>query len=258
MTQEEKAKAYDKAREKIAVRFGTNVAEEIFSEFEESEDEKIRKGLINGFNECLKNSQYSNNAQKYWHNIKIEDIFAWLEKQGEQKQYDIDVLEKHITKDSISELAHTVIVRNGWEIVDAKEQNPAWSEEDEVMIKVFDSIIRYIVEVVDKDALERFGTNREELFSWLKSIRPQPKQEWGEEDENYLNTTIAYLKDANEFKKTAEKCITWLKSLRPQSHWKPSDEQMKQLGWIAEQNKDNMIGKELISLYQDLKKLREE
>jgi hypothetical protein len=52
-----------------------------------------------------------------------------LEKQDEQKQkqYDIDILEKHITKDSISELAHTVIVRNGWEIVDAKEQKTAWS-----------------------------------------------------------------------------------------------------------------------------------
>ena len=53
----------------------------------ESEDEKIRKGLINGFNECLKNSQYSNNAQKYWHNIKIEDIFAWLEKQGSEPNW---------------------------------------------------------------------------------------------------------------------------------------------------------------------------
>lgn len=53
-----------------------------------------------------------------------------LEKQDEQKQkqYDIDILEKHITKDSISELAHTVIVRNGWEIVDAKEQKTVWSE----------------------------------------------------------------------------------------------------------------------------------
>jgi flagellar biosynthesis/type III secretory pathway protein FliH len=53
-----------------------------------------------------------------------------LEKQKEQKpeQYDIDVLEKHITKDSVSELAHTVIVRNGWEIVE-KEQKPAeWNE----------------------------------------------------------------------------------------------------------------------------------
>ena len=40
---EEKAKAYDKVREKIALRFGSNVAEEIFFEFEEPEDERIRK-----------------------------------------------------------------------------------------------------------------------------------------------------------------------------------------------------------------------
>jgi hypothetical protein len=32
---------------------------------------------------------------------------------------------------------------------------------------------------------------------------------------------------------------------------------MKQLGWVAEQNKDNTVGKELMSLYQDLKKLKE-
>lgn len=43
MTQEEKAKAYDEVREKIALRFGSNVAEEIFSEFEMNEDDRIRK-----------------------------------------------------------------------------------------------------------------------------------------------------------------------------------------------------------------------
>ena len=42
----EKAKAYDKVREKIALRFGSNVSEEIFSEYEESEDERIRKELL--------------------------------------------------------------------------------------------------------------------------------------------------------------------------------------------------------------------
>jgi hypothetical protein len=31
---------------------------------------------------------------------------------------------------------------------------------------------------------------------------------------------------------------------------------VKQLGWIAKQNKDNMIGKELMTLYNDLKKLK--
>ena len=73
---EEKAKAYDEAREKIAVRFGTNVAEEIFSEFEESEDERIRKGLINYFN-------HHKNGINIFYGIKGDDILAWLEKQGE-------------------------------------------------------------------------------------------------------------------------------------------------------------------------------
>ena len=93
MTIEEKAKAYDKAIRKAKDMLSYKEIrqediEHLFSEIKESEDEKIRKGLINGFNECLKNSQYSSNAQKYWHNIKIEDIFTWLEKQGEQKSAD--------------------------------------------------------------------------------------------------------------------------------------------------------------------------
>jgi hypothetical protein len=176
-TIEEKAKAYDEAIKKAESLYkasepmsGCNVIiETLFPEFKESEDEKIRKGLINGFNECLKNSQYSNNAQKYWHNIKIEDIFAWLEKQGEQKQYDIDVLEKHITKDSISELAHTVIVRNGWEIVDAKEQNPAWSEEDECYMS------ECIGAIATKDGWS-FEEKRKTKH-WLKSLKNRIKGE---------------------------------------------------------------------------------
>lgn len=92
---EDKAKAYDEVISKLKGFMVQGVdplitradVQDFFPELKESEseDEKIRKGLINGFNECLKNSQYSSNAQKYWHNIKIEDIFTWLEKQGEQK-----------------------------------------------------------------------------------------------------------------------------------------------------------------------------
>lgn len=78
---------------------------------------------------------------------------------------------------------------------------------------------------------------------------------WSEEDENYLNTTIAYLKDANEFKKTAEKCITWLKSLRPQNHWKPSDEQMKALDSVIDEYDGYPEFDSLVSLKNDLRKL---
>ena len=60
----------------------------IFPELKESEDEKIRKGLINGFKECLEDCSYPKNAVKYWHDIDVNQILAWLEKQAEQKPTD--------------------------------------------------------------------------------------------------------------------------------------------------------------------------
>ena len=63
-------------------------AEKYFPELKESEDEIIRKGLINGFKECLKDCKYPKNAVKYWHNVEIDSILAWLEKQGENKPTD--------------------------------------------------------------------------------------------------------------------------------------------------------------------------
>ena len=46
MTQEQTARAYDEVREKITIRFGSNVEKEIFSEYEESEDERIKKEIL--------------------------------------------------------------------------------------------------------------------------------------------------------------------------------------------------------------------
>ena len=65
-------------------------AEKYFPELKESEDEIIRKGLINGFKECLKDCKYPKNAVKYWHNVEIDSILAWLKKQGENKKLDAD------------------------------------------------------------------------------------------------------------------------------------------------------------------------
>lgn len=78
---EKKAKAYDDVKEKIALRFGSNVAEEIFSEYEMNEDEKVRKAIIKILNEIVVDFNY-----KEYLNISynIKDMVAWLEKQGEQ------------------------------------------------------------------------------------------------------------------------------------------------------------------------------
>lgn len=88
MTVEQKAKAYDKAIEKLrdfyrdydTVSNLIDVKEElakIFPELKESEDERIRKTLINVF--------ATHKDYEMFFGISVEDIRAWLEKQGEQK-----------------------------------------------------------------------------------------------------------------------------------------------------------------------------
>ncbi len=55
------------------------VIEQIFPELKESDDERIRKAIICGMNALKKGNKI------YFADIYIDDILAWLEKQGEQK-----------------------------------------------------------------------------------------------------------------------------------------------------------------------------
>ena len=84
MTQEEKAKAYDEAlliakpkikNNKDHVLYENDVIE-IFPELKESEDEKIRKDLIQWIDEF---------PDTIWRGHYKKDVIDWLEKQGEQK-----------------------------------------------------------------------------------------------------------------------------------------------------------------------------
>lgn len=73
MKTEEKAKAYDRAKEKIVLRFGSNVAEEIFSEFDEPEDEKIISAIRKAIEAKVEN---------LGNGVTRTACLAWLEKQG--------------------------------------------------------------------------------------------------------------------------------------------------------------------------------
>lgn len=124
------------------------------------------------------------------------------------------------------------------------EQKPAWTEGDE---KQLNDIIELLPNL----------TNR---HNWLKSLkdRVQPEQEWNEEDKKMLNSFLHKVEICNLLSnKENAWIINKLKSLKPQTPWKPTVSQMSQLKWIAHQNADNMIGKELMTLYEDLKKLTE-
>ena len=138
------------------------------------------------------------------------------------------------------------------------EQKSAWNEEDDYNLQC---CIAKVQNDIDNG---RIGRNRE-LLTWLKSLKervlPQPKQEWSEEDEKYINDLIAYFAADMSLKHTEEDIVNWLKSLRPQSQWRPSDEQIKVLEFfipyvtkcsiVLEKSKGT-----LLSLLSDLKKLK--
>ena len=74
----EKAKAYDEAIERAKKLYGNGIAEGIFPELKESDDDRIRKWIIDDIrynmnNEPLNNSEYKKKAEK---------AIDWLEKQG--------------------------------------------------------------------------------------------------------------------------------------------------------------------------------
>jgi hypothetical protein len=137
-----------------------------------------------------------------------------------------------------------------------------WSEEDE---KMLEGIINTVKDVRCQSLLSEIGIY-DEYIDWLKSLKPQPKQQWGEEDERERKRIIGLLEGwLSTFKETcyAEDCkcgIDWLKSLRPQKHWKPSNENMYYLNWIAnialgDSLVEREVSKHLNELYNDLKKL---
>lgn len=110
MTAEEKARAYDEAMDRCKEWVsGTwehsvddtpkDIAEFIFPQLAESENEKIRKELVAFFKE-MRDTWH----EIYWHDLQVEGILAWLEEQKEP-EVDLDAdeqpeadLEKEIQK----------------------------------------------------------------------------------------------------------------------------------------------------------------
>lgn len=77
MTEKEKAKAYDEAIGRAKKLYSNGIAEEIFPELKESENEKIRKEIII----ILRNAYWTSNKNRF------NELVAWLEKQCESNPY---------------------------------------------------------------------------------------------------------------------------------------------------------------------------
>jgi len=283
MTQEEKQKRYDEALEELrgllkCIREEKReILEEditsIFPELQENEDERIRKDIV----EAVEfHKDFSQKRKEY--------IYAWLEKQGEQKPQDKSALEaineekvdnankieqkptewseKYIA-DVFEKVGLAKIVREQSNdaltiaLQDAMielskfipQSNHAWSEEDEYCR-------HQLIVFCENCMVQDDGAKR--CAHWLKSIKDRVKtqQEWTMQDEEELQIALDTLVKAGQ-----HSSAKWLKNvcLVPQNKWKPSDEQMKVLeAMLTVSPQSPTMTSTLIELYEDLKKLRVE
>lgn len=100
-----------------------------------------------------------------------------------------------------------------------EQQHTEWSEEDEEMID-------YIIHALSNNTCvkEEGPAIYAKEINWLKSLSPQPKQEWSKEDKDKIES-IKGLITTGKFVDTNTIRTIWklLDSLHPQSHWKPSE-----------------------------------
>ena len=257
MTQEEKARRYDEAIKRAqakmeeakvfdyddeqtahTIRLTTT---DIFPELKESEDESIRKWI----KKELESKYVVGNTVN---NVMADKALAWLEKQGEQKP-------KRIVSAEAKE---------------AMYDKPAWSEEDESMLYGVMETEQYMLDVVN--GIEKFdvgnGAIRKactEELNWLKflkdRVQPQPKQEWSEEDRDFIEELISHFRnhiascsvDSERYKNYI---IPKLKSIRPQKQWKPTEEHLQGMRRaICKADKGSDAERDLKDLYEQLKAL---
>jgi hypothetical protein len=248
MTQEEKVKAYDEAVERARKYMAKGydvLMPEIFPELAESEDERIRKEMLNVF------KQLDEGTTICGRNYDYAKWIAWLEKQGEKKP----IIKMKSPEESlgISSKEYNDIVND---CLYGKSKSAEWSEED-------DYNLQCIIAKVDSDIQKGNVGRNQELIDWLKALKerylPQPKQEWSEEDENRINRLIAYFEDKESF--TAEDDIVyanWLKSLKLQRQWKPSEGQLECLGYAIEKAEKDWSPLANNRIYLTLKALKEQ
>jgi hypothetical protein len=271
MTQEEKAKAYDEVLNKLRYFMAQGVdplitradVQDFFPELKESEDERIRKGII-------RNLEYLMDRAEGFVKDELKERIAWLEKQGEHKlqieklPFEMKTPEESlgISSDEYNKIVDECIYgddKSTWGKPELKEreQKPAdvrttgyWHVED---------AMKEVEEKAEAFTAAHQGENADEI---LAQMRGEKNSAWSEEDEKILGILIEGFEDYSEHDREWRKglkikeCIKWLKSLRPQNTWKPSDKQMEALlsevnGWTKGCPKQIVLE----SLYNDLMKL---
>lgn len=201
--------------------------EEIFPELAESEDERIRRTLVEYFGPQVQ--------LDFVRGVPIQKIRDWLEKQKEQS-----------LRDFIDDFPYS----------DQKEQTPTeWSEEDEAAYNAF------MCEVVNEKmnpTIDQIKWLRS-ICDRLKSLRPSWKP--SEQEKGALRTAIHILIDERSFPKAAaqlQNILDAFEGKESRKDWKPSEEQIYSLGTVVKGYDEctvGSVGYNLKELYEQLKKL---
>ena len=115
--------------------------------------------------------------------------------------------------------------------------NQRWSKEDEKMRNLIVAIFEVnhpddFFKANELGTTDMRGVHTEEIISWLKSLRPQPKQEWSEEDKEMLQSCIDSVKyelldNGMDDEVETDPRIIWLKSLTEKFNLQPKQEWSK-------------------------------
>ena len=175
--------------------------EYIFPELAESEDEKIRKEIINYFYDAHEDDE------------ERARFIAWLEKQKIENPYKRIIGEGYSSPVSYGKELEALmdeafrILQDGYSFSDAfyagvkaqqsLEQKPVeWSDIDNMRL-------REAIQMVESNGSWVRSKDAVKLVSdWLKSLKdrvvPQPKQEWTEEEWNEYYQHLADIEDEDE------------------------------------------------------------
>lgn len=249
---EEKAKAYDKVVNKLKGFMIQGVdplitradVQDFFPELAESEDEKIRKEMIEHLEKTAIEFPLSDVG------LKADSWIAYLEKQGERK---------HQYK------SRPRYVGEG-ELLGKKISNQKTADKVEAKFKVGDFIqfkgmghTRYTIKEVCGLSHYINTCDKRMDMSYTDAnfeLVEQKPAAWSHIDENRINNICDFIQGHTNFTDSAkEAAVVFLKSLKDRYTWKPSKEQMEAL-WNVYQGGQEQA--ELATLYNDLKKLREE
>lgn len=158
--------------------------EHIFPELRESDDERIRKGLVKLLTVASEAYLVESTG------IKKDSYLSYLEKQKEPKQTDLPA-GFYVTLDG--KKYYTKEMRcNNMKVKVVTPQPPSWSEEDtEMYINVASSLRGYACGLENEEHKRHIKKGLDWLENRFKSLRPCPSWKPSEEQMEALNYAIA-------------------------------------------------------------------